>query len=88
MDFKKLNEQWIQWQVEHPTLAHLVVVVESAAVGALVDVCTNGLDFTQQGLKHASTIIGTAVIVAVRNYIKDNAKNLKAQFDAKKPEAN
>ena len=83
LDLKALKIWWLQWQVDHPKLAHLVVIVESAAVGAFVDVVTNGVDFSEQGLKHAATIIGTAVVVAVRNYVKDNAKNLKQQLEVK-----
>lgn len=86
IDLNTLNLQWRQWQVDHPGLARFVVIVESAAIGALVDVFTNGVDFTKQGLKHAGTIIGTAVVVAVRNYVKDNVRNLKAQLEAKKLE--
>jgi hypothetical protein len=84
IDFALLKTAWLQWQADHPTLAHLFVIVESAAIGALVDIVTNGVDFSGQGLKHAGTIIVTAVAMSLRNYLKDNAKTLKLQLDAKK----
>lgn len=85
IDLKTLNTQWQQWQVDHPALAHVIVIVESAAVGAAVDLVTNGVEFSGQGLKHAATIIGTAVVMALRNYLKTNATNLKLKLDADKP---
>jgi hypothetical protein len=80
IDIKKLNDQWLQWQMAHSTLARLIVVAESAAVGACVDLITNGVDFTTQGLQHAATIVGTTVVVAVRNYLKDNARSIKLRL--------
>jgi hypothetical protein len=85
-DLAKLKTRWYQWQVDHPNLAHLVVIIESAAVGAALDLFMNGVDFSKDGLKHAATIIGTTVVVAVRNYIKDNVKTIKIQIDAQKTE--
>jgi len=82
IDFKQLSQQYRQWQANHPKVAGLIVVVESAAVGAAVDILTNGVDFSRDGLKHTATIIGTAVVMAVRNYLKTNASNLKKQLSA------
>lgn len=86
MTLETLKTSWTQFQIDHPRLAQLVVVIESAAIGAAVDVLTNGLDFSQVGLKHAGTIIGTAVVVAVRNYLRDNTANLKLRLDDQKNE--
>lgn len=83
LNMTTVKERWLEWQAEHPMLAGLVVVAESAAVSAGVDVCANGVDFSTRGLKHAGTIVGTAVFLAVRNYLKDNAKTLRAQIAAK-----
>lgn len=68
---------WKKWQADHPTLATLIVVAESAAIGAVGDLVVNGVDFTKGGMKHAATIVVTAVVVAVRNYLKTNAADLK-----------
>jgi hypothetical protein len=65
LTFQALTARWQQWQAAHPRLAQLVVVIESAAIGAAVDVLTNGVELSQQGLKHAGAIIGLAVVVAV-----------------------
>jgi hypothetical protein len=68
---------WQKWQIDHPFLSGLIVVAESAAVGAALDVTANGVDFTKDGIKHAATIVVTAVVVAMRNYLKTNAADLK-----------
>lgn len=86
IDFKKLNEDFKHWMVEHPKVAGLFVLVESTVAGTVVDLVANGMDFSQQGLKHAATIIGTSVVIAVRNYLRTNMSDLKKILDAKAAE--
>jgi hypothetical protein len=85
MTFQELSTAWMKWQADHPKLAGLVVAIESTAVGTAVDLITNGVDFSNQGLKHAATIIGTAVVMAVRNYLKSNAADLKTKLGTTNP---
>ena len=79
--YKQFQTLWNQWQVDHPTFAKGVMVVEAAALGAGVDYLMNwatGAPFVFGDLKLA---VVAAVVAAIRNYFKDNVSNLnlKAQ---------
>ena len=83
---KKFFAWWRQYQIDHPVVAGAFVVVESAAAGVVVDLIMNGYDFSHGGWKHVGTLMGTAVVVALRNYFKSNASNLKLKMGAENKE--
>jgi hypothetical protein len=61
----------------HPWLKGLLVVVESALFGAVIDAPTSGFDYSRAGLRHALTIAITAVLCAARNYLRTSPLDVK-----------
>lgn len=80
---KTLRERWHAWQANHSAVAHLVVILEAAAFGAVADYVMSGGDITLAGLKLTVT---AAVTAALRNYFKDNVKTIRERLDAQKDE--
>jgi hypothetical protein len=78
--YQSFKDAYNSWAVDHPYWAGLVVVTESAAIGAAADLIMNGVDFSKSGVKHALTIVGVAIINAVRNYLRSSPPDLRARL--------
>ncbi|HVJ09792.1 MAG TPA: hypothetical protein VM554_15550 [Acidisarcina sp.] len=60
------------WLTTHPYYGGLWVVIESAAIGAVLDAVTTGMYYSTNGLKHLSFVIVTTVGLSIRNYIRQS----------------
>ena len=87
MTLKTLNAQWQQFQIVHPALAHLVVDHRVRGRGRGGGRGHERRRVQRAGIQRAATIIGTAVVMAIRNYLKTNSANLKLKLDAQKGQA-
>ena len=67
-----INAALKKYLTAHPWIAGLLACAEATAIATVVDATANGIDFSKNGLKHLLTIVGIAVVVAVRNYLKQS----------------
>ena len=70
--WKTLKAAWAWVLTKYQTnlkFRGLVQSVEAAIVAALIAALTNGIDFSKKGLAVLISSIGSAVIVAVRNFL-------------------